>query len=188
MKKINAMRNLKDTKIISDKRLIKEEDRPLSEEDMEQVLYGIGTNSYNRFSAFYEIKHRLDDKVYWKGLALAYDSSDNLYEYTDEVKECFTSDRPHREELMDKKERMYYDRLPEILILHRAMTKKEYNNGNHGVSWTLRKSVAVFFKDKYKRNQDTDDKEKTIMKKKVNKSQIIAVFLDRNEFEVILTN
>ena len=54
------------------------------------------------------------------------------------------------------------------------MTKQEASGNTLGVSWTLSKQVAKFFRDEYIRNHSTRHMEKVIMERIVKKDEIIA--------------
>ena len=138
-----------------------------------------------RFQAFLAIKCLLNNKQYWIALRNAYEGSDNLYEYRHDVNIAFTAEEPMREFLMNKSERNYLDSLPERITIYRAITEKELEHGSFGVSWTLNKKVASFFAKKYTRNYSTNHLSKTIHQLQIYKSEIIAFFNGRKEFEII---
>ena len=143
-------------------------------------------NSFSRFKLFSQVKDRLTAMVYWHGLATAYTDSDNLYHYREEVRECFSSQKPYRHNLMNKKEKEYLAGLGNRITIHRAMTVEEEESGEYGISWTLKYDVAEFFKDDYQRNYSTSELERTIVSKEIDTDKIIGLFMGRDEHEVIV--
>ena len=156
----------------------------ISKEDIEALLFGKGVNTFNRFKTFLIVAQKLPPQLYWWGLRCAYELSDNLYKYREEVKTCFNSDLPNREELMTQKEKETLKSLPAIVTIYRGMTIKEMNTGSYGVSWSLKKDIAKFFTT-YFRNCDVKNEPKVIKELTIPKEKIIAYFNERDEEEVI---
>ncbi|QMU28118.1 hypothetical protein [Adhaeribacter radiodurans] len=161
-------------------------------EKIDSLLFGIGVDSFTRFDAFIDIvgginnnEPNISSYLFWYGLKSAYTSSDNLYHLRDFVRRAFRSKRPNRDVLMNEEEKAILLALPDTLKIYRAMTVEEKLSGDYGVSWTLNLKVAEFFRDDYWRNIATQDKEKTIMELEIPKEKIIALFLEREEEEVI---
>ncbi len=154
-------------------------------ENIDQTL--VMCNSYDRFAGFLELywKYNLKGEMYWYALKEAYSLCDNLYGFKDYIKQTFSSEEPYREKLMSKKEQKYLSTLPEDLTIYRGMTVQEFESGDFGVSWTLRKDVAEFFAYKYDRNHSTAHLPKLVHELQIKKSDIIAYFGERKEFEVI---
>jgi len=144
-------------------------------------------DSYDRFAGFLELDWNYDLKgdMFWYALKETYSTCDNLYGFKDNIKQAFSSEEPSREKLMSKKEQKYLSTLPENLTIYRGMTVQEFESGDFGVSWTLRKDVAEFFAYKYCRNQATAHLPKMVHELPIKKSDIIAYFGERKEFEVI---
>jgi len=138
-----------------------------------------------KFQVFLSIKPILTGKLYWYALKQAYTQSDNLYYYSYDIKQAFSSQEPHRETMMNQCEQKYLQGLPNEITIYRAMTVNEFESGVFGVSWTLKKNIADFFSSTYVRNIDTYGIKKTIVEKTISKDQIIAFFNDRDEFEII---
>jgi hypothetical protein len=53
-------------------------------------------------------------------------------------------------------ERRSLAKLPDDVKIYRGMTKQEASGKTFGVSWTLSKEVAKFFRDDYSRNPSTE--------------------------------
>jgi len=160
----------------------------MNKSQAQSIIYGIGVNSFNRFQAFLEILPMLKGKAYWQTLRNAYQSSDNLYGFRGLVRAAFSRPEPHRESLMTKKERNRLHELPERFTIYRAMTREEFRSGKFGVSWTLNREIAEFFATQYQRNIATKHKENIIHKLEISKANAVALFEDRNEFEIIYLN
>ncbi len=151
-----------------------------------QFVYGIGIDSFNRFDSFIINSYNLTDKEYWYGLKEAYTGCDNLYKHKDEVIKAFTNPhRKHKHYLMNNYERSYLKKLPEKITIYRGMTIEEYKSGNFGISWTLDKSIADFYANKYLRNYTTNHLPKIVLTIQIEKSKILAYFSCRKEKEII---
>lgn len=163
-----------------DKKYIKER-----KEEIDDIL--VKCNSYEQFPMFLRLIDELglDGELYWNTLADCYQISDDLYQYRDEVKKSFGSDKQFRNKLMTKRELNYLNKLPDTFTIYRGMTIEEFNSGDFGVSWTLKKKVADFFINKYERNHKTNHLQKMIHEITIKKSDVICYFEARNEFEII---
>lgn len=134
---------------------------------------------------FLLIKKKLRGELYWYALRNAYDSTDNLFRHKYEVRKAFNRRELGRSKLMSEEEIEYLDTLPETLTIYRGMTEEELKSGVHGVSWTLKKETAEFFREKYGRNYATNHLKKVVHVLIIKKSKVIAFINGRNEFEII---
>lgn len=158
--------------------------RSLNEDDSEKIL--MWASSFERMDVFLKIKDRINDpRSYWRILRSAYQESDNLYRWKNEIKKCFKSDRPGINQLMNDDERKTFESLQDDLLIHRGMTVSEKQSENFGISWTLDKTVAEYFAYTYGRNIETANNEKTVVSLTVKKKNLIAFFDGRNEKEII---
>lgn len=157
----------------------------MTKKDIDNILYGIGCNSYNRFEHFLNIRKDLHGRLYWYALGNAYQSSDNLYRMKGMVISSFNRPEPDRHFLMTAKERNYLEGLPDKIHIYRGMTLAEKRSKYFGVSWTLEKRIAEFFAYEYGRNHSTKNMAKTVQEITINKSEVIAFFNGRKEFEII---
>lgn len=145
----------------------------------------IRCNSYERFPMFLTISKGLKGELYWYTLRQCYDISDNLYQFRKEIKESFSRDEPDRNKLMSKRELNYLNGLPEEITIYRGMTIKEFESGEFGVSWTLKRKVGEYFMNTYRRNFDTNHLPKMVHELTIKKDNIISYFGQRKEFEII---
>ncbi len=152
---------------------------------IQRILWGPGVDSWNRFETFLELVPKLKGRSYWHALGIAYTDSDNLFHYSGLVKAAFLKNKLGREYLMNEEEQNYLKDLPNEITIYRGMTEIELQQKDFGISWTLKKEVAEFFAQKYWRNLSTDQYKKTVHKLTIDKSQVIAFFNDRDEFEII---
>jgi hypothetical protein len=157
----------------------------MNENEIDNILYGIGIDSLNRFQTFVRLIPKLKGKSYWYALRNSYDSSDNLFEYAGFVKNCFLKNEPQREFLMLPDEIEYLKNLPEQIKIYRGMTENELKGKNFGCSWTLKKEIADFFANTYQRNTATKNLKKVVHEITIDKNEVIAFFNSRNEFEII---
>jgi hypothetical protein len=157
----------------------------MTNEEIDDIIFGIGSDSYNRFQVFIELIPKLKGKSYWYALRNAYDMADNLLKYSKIIKECFLKDEPQKEYLMTPEEIEYLKNLPEEITIYRGMSKEEFNQKTFGISWTLNKEVAEFFANNNLRNHHTNHLKKVVHEIRINKSEVIAFLNDRKEFEII---
>lgn len=152
---------------------------------IDDIIFGIGVDSMNRFPTFLSVKKNLTPALYWYGLGSAYISSDNLYIYRNQVRRCFSSKLPERENVMTTRERKKIESLPDTLTIYRGMTVLEAESERYGVSWTMSLKVAKFFRDIYRRNYSTNGLSRTIVSLNIDKKDIVAHFNGRKEKEII---
>jgi hypothetical protein len=138
-----------------------------------------------KFEMFRVISDLLKGKKYWYALRIAHLDSDNRFRYRMAFKKAFKSQQPNRETLMSEKDRKYLQELPEKITIYRGMTVEEFKDGDWGVSWSLKKDVAMYYAQVYGRNYDTKHLKKMVHKLVVNKSEVIAFINSRREFEII---
>ena len=155
------------------------------ENEIDKILSGIGVNSFNRFETFIKLIPKLNGKSYWYALRHSYVGTDNLFRYSGIIKFCFLKNEPQREYLMLHDEREYLKTLPEQITIYRGMTEDELKQKSFGLSWTLKKEVADFFANDYQRNFATKHLKKVVHEMTINKSEVIAFFNCREEFEII---
>jgi len=149
------------------------------------LIYGKGVDSHNRFPFFMKNSETLNDAEYWYGLGKAYSDSDNSYKWRSLVKAAFSAKRLQKQYLMTTEEIKGLKKLGKTVTIYRGMTVKERRSGKFGVSWTLDKRVAQFFADKYPRNYSTHHEPKIVHSLNVNRRDILALLNDRQEQEVI---
>jgi hypothetical protein len=157
----------------------------MNKRQVREVIFGLGINSYNRFDAFLNIATKLKGRIYWYALRLSYCSSDNLYRLKENIKEAFNKNEPERASIMNFKERKFIDKMPDQCTIYRGMTTEEYNNCDYGISWSLKKEIAEFYAYTYLRNHSTAKSKMEVHSITINKQDIIALFIDREEFEII---
>ena len=152
--------------------------------DVEKALQNKKYDSYvwlherpYRIEAFQEIEHLLSDTAYWKLVADIWTDTENQWQNHQEWKDLLGSDRSSRNYLMDEKEFNTLLALPDVVTIYRGCQK---GINEHGLSWTLDKSIAQWFSTRLDR-----DGEPIVLERTVAKSDIIAVFTGRGESEVI---
>ena len=152
--------------------------------DVEKALQNKNYDSYvwlherpYRIEAFREIEHLLSDTAYWKLVADIWTDTENQWQNYQEWKDLMGSDRLSRNYLMDEEEFNTLLALPDVVTIYRGCQK---GINEHGLSWTLDKSIAQWFSTRLER-----DGEPIVLERTVPKSDIIAVFTGRGESEVI---
>lgn len=145
-------------------------------------------SSVSKFQVFLSLKPILKGKLYWYALKEAYIMSDNLYDYSEDIRKSFLSQEPNREYIMNKKERAIYESLPELVKIYRGMTVDEKSSGVFGVSWSLDIKVAKYFAEKYRLNFATDKIPKVVHELTIKKNEIIFLCNERKEKEIFYVN
>jgi hypothetical protein len=156
-----------------------------SKEDVDNIIYGVGIDNLNRFDVFYKHRPKFKGKFYWYALRVAWETTDNLYKYSDVIKYFFNNSEPHRDSIMTDEEKKYLDNLPERIKIYRGMTEVELMKKEFGCSWTLKKEVALFFANDNRRNYDTNHLKKVVHSLTINKKDVIAFLNGRQEYEII---
>jgi len=146
----------------------------LAEKNYSRVVY-LHERPY-RLQAFIQIAHHLSDEKYWSLLASVWTDTENAWQNLDEWKELFNSSRPKRHRLMDRDEVLAYDSLPDTVKVYRGCQK---GINEDGISWTLKRDKAEWFATRF-------SKDGLVLEKEIQKKDIIAVFTNRNEYEVII--
>jgi len=156
-------------------------------EKIDQILCGIGVNTFNRFEVFLKMAEALQryPELYWYALRQAYDSSDGIFSKSCEVELSFGCGLPGKENLMTNDELNFFNHLPGQVTIYRAMSVEEYESGSFGVSWTLSKKVAEFFLTYWRCPDVRKGNPKTIAQIEVHKFSLIAYFNGRDEEEII---
>lgn len=128
-----------------------------------------------RLDAFIEIADRLSDEQYWSLLGSIWTDTENAWQNLEAWKELFSSIRPKRQYLMDWDEQLALSSLADTVKVYRGCQK---GINEDGISWTLKRDKAEWFANRF-------SKDGIVIEKEISKSDIIAVFTGRNEFEVI---
>lgn len=142
------------------------------------------SNSEERIDVFLKHRHTFTDRAYWKYLGEAYSEQDKYPLPVEVTRYLFGSDRTCRNMLMTAAEKEFLKALPEVVTIYRSMSVEEYESGVYGVSWTLDLEVANFFQ----KNRRYWGQKKIVIKIQITKREILAVFLERQEKEVIFMN
>jgi hypothetical protein len=123
----------------------------------------------------------LGDEDYWRLLGSIWTDSENIWQMRDEWIEVLSSDRPGREFLMDEDDQREYDVLPDTLTVYRGAAR---NVNEDGLSWTLDYEKASWFAQRRRRRTDAP----LVVHGTVAKTDAIAVFHSRDEYEVVILN
>lgn len=116
-------------------------------------------------------------------------------ELSDIIRYCYISGRPTKEtaynllfekypdlDVSDTDGRRVYEELPPNVEIYRGCNTLEKRNG-YGLSWTLRRDVAEFFA--FRHVGDTFPENRAVYKTTIRKTDVRAVFMERNEHEII---
>lgn len=130
-----------------------------------------------RAEALLEVAHEMTDAEYWEAVGDVWTDTENLWQWHELVPEILLNARPRREAMMDERERTWLAALPEEVIVFRG----HEDNNQMGWSWTTDPERAMWFAHRFSSLHDYQQ----VTVGKVKKADIIAVFLGRNESEVV---
>lgn len=148
-------------------------DIALKEKDFDRYIW-MHERPY-RMDAFVQIMGDISDSEYWKLLGSIWADSENLWQYKHLLPILLNSKRPNRKSMMNKEEQAFLEKLPEKIVIYRG----HQGRNRSGYSWTLSYSCGKWFSQRFK------DKQTGIVTGTIEKQNIIAVLLGRNEFEII---
>jgi len=148
-------------------------EKAIAEKNYSQIIF-LHERPY-RLEAFIQIAKELPDSKYWSLLASVWTDTENGWQNLEQWRALFGADRPARGHLMDENEHFTLKNLPEVVEIYRGCQE---GINEDGLSWTLDPEKAKFFAERF-------GKPGKVLKKTVNKAQIVALFSGRNEAEVI---
>lgn len=155
------------------KQKVKAVEDALAEKNYSKVVY-LHERPY-RIQAFLDVMDFMEDADYWKLLGSIWTDTENSWQNFEMWNELLRSQRPERNNLMDEEELSRLASLPDAVIVYRGCVAGVNENG---LSWTLDRTKAEFFANRF-------SKKGIVLERTINKDEIIAVFLGRNESEVI---
>jgi len=132
-----------------------------------------------RLDAFVEIVDKLSDRQYWELLSAIWTDTENSWQNLNVWRELFKSEREHKRFMMDELSYHVYKQMPEKVTVWRGCQR---GVNEIGLSWTFDKDKAKFFAKRL------DKPNPIVIQLTVDKEKVVAVFLDRNEQEVIITD
>ena len=138
------------------------------------------SDNYERTNLLIAMKEHglLNDESFNACLKVTYTSAKSP-SFNETLREYFNI--CNKDYVMSKEEQEFLDNLPNEVILYRGCSTDEYDFGKFGMSWTTERKVAEFFAFRFNQHN-------AVYQIKVNKNQIKAFFIDRHEFEAILTD
>lgn len=147
-------------------------------EDITDLLWTYASDR-DRWELFADLAEngKLSDEAFNKGLVIAWTEGRGTGDFR--AIEYFM--RCKKELVMNEEELGYYNSLPDKVTLYRGCSVDEYEDGDScfGISWTTSREIAEFFAFRYEQ-EDT-----AVYSIEVDREDIKAVFLSRNEFEAI---
>lgn len=153
-------------------------------EEVRNIIFGINVDSYNRIYVFALLVFDINPEIYWTCLRMAYQHSDNLFHYRPIPKFLFKYPIGDPKTMMDEKESLQFDKLPDRLTIFRGMSLEENKSKDYGLSWALNQETANYFANKYLRNfNKTGDG--IVVSKEVSKSDCLGLLYGREEQEII---
>lgn len=154
----------------------------LSAEEIEDYLFGPQVDSYNRLFKFFEIEDLIQPELYGHTLKRVYHNSVKMYRYRDELRRAFQ--QAPQEGLMNEAEESLLDSLGDKITIYRAMSAKENELQDFGVSWSLYEDIALEV-GKYCFESIWESARFFVKELKVSKADIYAFFNERNMHEVV---
>ena len=128
-----------------------------------------------RSNALLEIADDMGDTEYWRLVRNVWLTSENIWEWGDDIEALLLSDRPCQYALMEPEDRELWDSLDDEFEVHRG----HQSHNEYGWSWTLLPEKAIWFARRYAT-------EGFISTAIVQKVDIVAVFVGMGENEVVI--
>ena len=159
--------------------------KSVEEKDWDKVFYILPKQS--RLSWLNANKDLFDDsKTYYDFLKEAWILTEfpmqSYDDYEDAVIDFYYFDDPRL--MMDEEEKKVFDGLPKIVKIYRGIrVDDELDENNIGLSYTFNKEKAEWFAKRF--SQDGKGTP-TLIEATIDKDDILSVFLDRNEDEVLV--
>jgi hypothetical protein len=124
-----------------------------------------------------EIMDEVSDEEYWDMLGSIWSDSENLWQYGNwTLRTLLNAPREHRDRMMDDEERAFFATLPDTFTIYRG----HHHRNREGFSWSMSYWKAKWFAHRW------DQRRKGVVRATVNKADVVAVLLGRNEFEVVV--
>lgn len=142
-------------------------------------------DSYSRLPVLLDLHLKVEDADWLRLLGNEWSSCDNIGEFysAGELDDTPLIDFDHgyiKPEMMSVDEQAFYDSLPDTFVVYRGCHK--FNKW--GLSWSLFEDIAESFPNLNRYRHECY--QALLVKATAQKSKVIAVKLDRNEFEIII--
>jgi hypothetical protein len=136
---------------------------------------------YRYDALLYAINHGLakNPDKFWSCVAYVWTDSENIRQNQAGWMKIWASGIPHREKVMTDKERAALAKLPNEIVVYRGVGHKQ---SKLGLSWTTDKARAEWFA---KRFAGVNGRSAHVFQGVVQKSDVLAHFLGRNEDEIV---
>lgn len=131
-----------------------------------------------RLQAFEKCAGELSPSEYWELLASIWTDSENIWENKGLWRKLWTAKLPDKESAMDQDELDRLASLPQELTIYRGSNR---STNQKGLSWTLSRDKAKWFANRFHSN----GRRRTICIATVDKKNVHALFLGRNEEEIV---
>jgi hypothetical protein len=129
-----------------------------------------------RLEAFTKIADKLPDAKYWSLLSAIWTDTENGFQNIEQWRELFSSSRPSRNFLMNEDEQFIFDNLADKFTVYRGCQE---GLNEDGISWTLKREKAEWFANRFQ-------KAGVVLEKEITKQDAVALFIGRNESEVVV--
>ena len=167
--------------------MLENKSKMIMEEQLNELIFGPGIHTYNRFSRFLEVKHLVHGWQYWQLLRTAYENSDGLFIHRQEIKDAFLKDEPEKDYLMKPEEHRFLASQGPTILIHRGMSSNEAESGDFGLSWSLSGRIADFFAFEYGRAPFPPE-QMTLMSMEILTKDVIAYFSGSEEEIIYIQN
>ncbi len=134
----------------------------------------------HRITAFLEVANDdMTNQMYWSTLGTLWIDSENIWQNRRAWLDLFRCDRSGRRVyIMSPEEDLSLSNMPEVLTIWRGGV-----NGKWGMSWTLMRDKAIFFRDRFKGSQRFPHK---LYRAEVKREHVLAYFQGRGEHEIVV--
>lgn len=132
-----------------------------------------------RLDAFLTVQDRLTSEEYWELLGSIWIDSENIQQSYDQWDQLLSATTGGSMAMMTPEEQTAFAALPDAIVVYQGHT----SNRDDGWSWTTHRGIAVWFARRFAR---LENDEPMLTSAVVDKSDALAYFLRRNEYELLI--
>lgn len=133
-----------------------------------------------RYDAFEKIRHQLSSRDYWKLVRSIWIDCENVHQNFEGWGDIWMAEMANRQTVMDASETAALLKLGEVVEVYRGANTEEH--ASIGYSWTTDRERAIWFARRYA----VRGTGAFLAHGVVHKPHVIALFLSRNENEIVV--
>jgi hypothetical protein len=141
-----------------------------------------------QLDALLDVADQIGDAEFWDLVGDVWRDTENAYEQYDLWYEVFHLDRACREEMMNAEEQEFLAKQPDQIKVYRgaATSLDGAYDAADGFAWTLRKSKARWFAERFRSLFESEGAVPEILTARVEKKNVVAYFDGRGEREILV--